>query len=208
MAELRPRKNHLGLLRSWIRATRADDDAVLILKTEAVDAKVLEVLRADVEEMQRKLGRTLAGAAPVIFLPLALTNEQVRALHRAATHCISLSKGEGWDQVMMEAAVSGLQVIAPRHSAYTAYLRDDDAELIDAKLVPASFEGKLRAEDWVWFQGTRWWEPDEDAATDLIRRIVDGRAPPKPSPRERIARDYSWNAAARSLLEICGSLSC
>jgi glycosyltransferase involved in cell wall biosynthesis len=202
IAELRPRKNHLGLLRCWIRATRPDDDAVLIVKTAYEDAAVLDMLRADVDAMQRKLGRTLADAAPVIFLPVTLANEEIRALYRTATHAISLSMGEGWDQVMMEAAAAGLQVIAPRHSAYTAYLRDDDAELIDSELVPARFEGKLGGEDWSLFDGTRWWQPDEDAATDLLRRIVGGRTSPKPSPRARIARDYLWSAAARSLLEV------
>jgi glycosyltransferase involved in cell wall biosynthesis len=202
IAALQPRKNHLGLLRCWIRATRAGDDAVLILKTAHEDAAVLDTFRSDIDAMQRKLGRSLADAAPVVFLPVTMVNEQLRALYRSATHSISLSMGEGWDLVMMEAIAAGLQAVAPRHSGYTAWLRDDDAELIDSKLEPARFEGKLRSEDWLWFEGTQWWRPDEDAATDLIRRIVAGRTTPKPSSRERIARDYSWNVAARSLLEI------
>jgi hypothetical protein len=40
IAELRPRKNHLGLLRSWIRATKRDDDAVLLLKVSVFQAGV------------------------------------------------------------------------------------------------------------------------------------------------------------------------
>jgi glycosyltransferase involved in cell wall biosynthesis len=200
VAELRPRKNHLGLLRCWIRATRPDDDAVLLLKTTA-NARELEMFRADLAEMQRRLGSTFADAAPVVFLPLTLRNEEMRALYKSATHYLSLSKGEGWDQVMMEAAVAGLRPIAPRHSAYVEYLTDDDAELIDAALTPAVFEGKLHDEDRLFFDGVQWWQPDEEKATDLIRHIIAGKAP-KPSPGERIARDYSWDAAARSLLQI------
>jgi glycosyltransferase involved in cell wall biosynthesis len=202
IADLRPRKNHLGLLRCWIRATRADDDAVLVVKTAAHAPRELELFRADVLEMQNRLGRTLDGAAPVIFLPATMTHEQLRALYKAATHYLSLSKGEGWDQVMMEAAVAGLQLIAPRHSAYTEYLGDEDAELIEARPVPAVFEGKLHAEDRALFEGVQWWQPDEEAATDLIRRIIGGKTSPKQSPGSRIGRDYSWEAAARSLLRI------
>jgi glycosyltransferase involved in cell wall biosynthesis len=202
IAELRPRKNHLGLLRCWIRATRPDDDAVLVVKTTANHPRELDLFRADVDAMQRRLGRSLADAAPVVFLPVTMTNEQIRALYKAATHYISLSHGEGWDQVMMEAAVAGLQVIAPRHSAYTEYLRDDDAELIDATLAPAVFEGKLHAEDRIFFDGLQWWQPDEEAAAGLIQRIAGNRNVPKPSPCARITRDFSWEAAARSLLGI------
>jgi hypothetical protein len=34
-------------------------------------------------------------------------------LYAAATHYISMSFGEGWDQPMLEAAASGLRLIAP-----------------------------------------------------------------------------------------------
>jgi glycosyltransferase involved in cell wall biosynthesis len=202
VADLRPRKNHLGLLRCWIRATRADDDAVLIVKTSQAEAAIIDTFRGDVDEMQRRLGRTLADAAPVLFLPATLTNEQLRALYRSATHYISLSMGEGWDQAAMEAAAGGLQIIAPRHSAYRAWIREGEAELIDAVPVPAELEGRVGAEDRVWFNGARWWRPDEDAAADCIRRLVETGTIPRQSLHQRIARDYSWSAAASSLLRI------
>src|SRR5687768_12401871 len=41
ISELRPRKNHLGLLRTWIRATDRDDDAILILKISAFHPHLL-----------------------------------------------------------------------------------------------------------------------------------------------------------------------
>jgi hypothetical protein len=56
--------------------------------------------------------------------------------------------------------------------------------------------------DWAWFAGLRWWEPDEDAAVEIIRGIVRGEVGPKPSPQARIARDYTWTNAARRLLEL------
>jgi hypothetical protein len=56
--------------------------------------------------------------------------------------------------------------------------------------------------DWAFFAGLNWWEPDEAAAVDIIRRIVRGDAEPKQSPQARIIRDYTWEKAARRLLEI------
>jgi hypothetical protein len=60
IADLRPRKNHLGLLRAWARATRSGDDAVLLLKCTGVPARVAELFQRDV------------AGIPLQPLPLAL----------------------------------------------------------------------------------------------------------------------------------------
>lgn len=202
VAELRPRKNHLGLLRSWIRATRPGDDAILLLKVSVFQEGVFEEFRADVTLMQQRLGRTLADAAPVVLVAQTLTNEQVRSLYGSATHYLSMSRGEGWDQAMMEAAAAGLQLVAPRHTAYLSYLRDEDAFLIPTTLRAAEFEGKMGIADRVFFEGLGWWEPDEEAAVELIRRIVRGEAAAKESPQSRIVGEYTWEKAAARLVEI------
>lgn len=201
IADLRPRKNHLGLLRAWAAATRAGDDAVLVLKCTAHPA-ALALFRQDVAEMRARRGVGLEGAAPVLFLTGMLSDVQLRSLYRAATHYVSLSCGEGWDQPMMEAAAAGLQLVAPAHSAYCAYLGEDDAELVPAARVPAVVEGRAGAEDRRWFDGACWWRPDEDAAADVFRRIVAGRATPRPSPAERIRRVHRWDAAAARLHQV------
>jgi len=202
VAELRPRKNHLGLLRSWIRATRPEDDAILLLKVSVFQRGVFEEFQADVASMQQRLGRTLADAAPVALVAQTLTNEQVRSLYNSATHYLSMSRGEGWDQAMMEAAAAGLQLVAPRHTAYLSYLRDEDAYPIPATLRPVTFEGRMGVGDRLFFEGLGWWEPDEDAAVETIRRIVRGEAAPKPSPQSRIIGEYTWEKAAARLIEI------
>jgi FkbM family methyltransferase len=206
IAELRPRKNHVGLLRAWMKATQRDDSAILILKVNAFQDQLLRQFQEDVLEMQRRLGRSAAEAAPVVVLADNLPDDMIRSLYASATHYVSLSHGEGWDLPMMEAAVSGVALIAPAHSAYLTYLREEEADLIPAPLGLARFEGKLGREDAVFFHGLRWWHPDEDAAAEVIRNIVGGSAPPKRSPRERIAAEYSWEKAAAALLAAIGEL--
>jgi glycosyltransferase involved in cell wall biosynthesis len=201
IAELRPRKNALGLIRCWLQATTANDDAVLILKQGVFAPRALQQFGADLDAMLRRLGRPLETAAPIVLLNAVLTDEQIRSLYATATHYISMSKGEGWDNVMMEAAVCGLQLVAPRHSAYPSYLGDEDATWIPAVEKPAIFEGRMAQEDQIFFRGLSWWEPDEDAATEIIRRIVRGEQPPARSPRERIAAEYAWPRSAKKLLD-------
>jgi len=58
----------------------------------------------------------------------------------------------------------------------------------------------------MFFHGLRWWHPDEDAAAEVIRAIVRGNAPPKRSPKDRIAAEYSWEKAGAALLAAIGEL--
>ena len=200
IAELRPRKNHVGLLRAWMKATTPKDDAVLILKASVFQPRVLPQFQEDVAAMLRQAGRSLSNAAPVVLIADYLPDDMIRSLYAGATHYISLSHGEGWDQPMMEAAVAGLALLAPAHSAYLTYLREEEAYLIPSPLAPARFDGKLGPEDRIFFDGLNWWHPDEDAAAEIIRAIVRGTAPPKRSARQRIAATYSWEKAASALL--------
>jgi len=206
IAELRPRKNHLGLLRSWMRATHPKDDAILIVKMTLFQPRAISQFQADFAEMQTKTGLSLEDAAPVLFIAHVLSDEEIRALYQTATHYISMSKGEGWDQVMMEAAVSGLRLIAPAHSAYTHYLTEDDTEFIPSNLTAATFEGQMGYEDYMFFNGLHWWEPDEDAAVSIIQRIIRNATASKPSPQHRIINQYSWENAAQKLLNILKAL--
>jgi glycosyltransferase involved in cell wall biosynthesis len=201
VGELRPRKNQLGLVRAWLRATARDDDAVLIIKCPAVPHMVDQFI-GDIAAAQRDLGLALEDAAPIVLMPALLSERQMLGLYAAATHSISMSCGEGWDLVTMEAALAGLHLVVPRHTAYLEYLHEGDAEFIPTALVPATFLGRTGAEDRVWFEGACWWRPDEEAAADIIRGAIDGRRARQPPPSARLASTYTWEAAARQLLEL------
>lgn len=205
IGDLRPRKNHLGLLRAWANATRRGDDAVLLVKLSASSA-ALHLFQADVAELQQRLGRSLSDAAPIVFLNRMLTEGELRSLYASATHYISLSCGEGWDFPMTESAAAGLQLIAPRHSAYCEYLGEEEALWIPAARTPAVIEGRAGAEDRRWFAGTSWWRPDEEAAAGTIRAAIDSHVRAQ-SPAMRICRDLGWDRAAarlhEMLIELC-----
>jgi glycosyltransferase involved in cell wall biosynthesis len=199
MSELGPRENVLGLLRLWLRATTARDDAVLILKLGAY-------LPGWPERFQRELARLeheekpLREAAPVHVVQEIYPDADMPRLYAAATHYISLSFGEGWDQPMVEAGASGLKLIAPEHSAYTTYLDRTVADLIPSREVPAVFPGG--GDIGRLFDGACWWEPDPDAAIAAIRRAIDGRDGATCSVRSRLVERFSWEQATRRLIEI------
>ena len=193
IAEVNLRKNHAGLLRVWQRATAPGDDAILVLKL-ATDDEGLERFR-----------RGLPGdAAPVLLTNERFSDDDLPRLYATATHYVSLSFGEAWDLTMVEAAASGLELLAPWHSAYRGYLDHDTAHLVAAQEVPTDLPPA--DDNSVLFRNARWWKPDEDQAVEVVRGIVRGTAPPKPPPRERILESFGWDAAARRLLELLSEL--
>jgi hypothetical protein len=111
-----------------------------------------------------------------------------------------MSFGEGWDLPMMEAAASNLQLIAPAHSAYLAYLTPETAHLIPSRPVPALFVGDPA--HLALFAGAHWWKPDEEVAARTIRASIDGSARSKGPTREQVALRYTWERATGELLTI------
>jgi hypothetical protein len=200
VAEPSPRKNLKGLLRAWLRATRPDDDAVLLLKIGThIPGSEADVLR-QFAEAQADVGKRLDEAAPACSLSAMLSDAQMPRLFSSMTHYLSLSHAEGWDQPMIEAAATDLHLIAPAHSAYLAYLDPSLADLVPSREVPAQFPGG----DWVGrlFDGVNWWEPDEEHAVGLIRAAIDGRHHPRQSPRAQVANAFTWRHATERPIEI------
>lgn len=198
IGEPRPRKNQLGLIRCWLRATRPDDDAILIVKLPGADA-LTSLFWADIEALQQRVGRRLESAAPVLFLPELMDEPRLRSLYHSATHYVTMSHGEGWDLPMIEAAAAGLSLVVPDQPTYRAYLEPGDADWIPCREVDAIPEGMAGADDFVYFRDLRWWTPDEGAMiARLMDIIAEGRR--RPGPQQRIVRDFSWRAASRRLL--------
>lgn len=200
-----PRKNVDGLLRVWLRSTRANDDAVLILKLGKGSPRTRAELDALVRRTERAVGRRFAEAAPIAVIDRTLSEEAMESLFRAATHYISLSHGEGWDLPMSKAGALGLQLIAPRHSAYVDYLDDRVARMIPATVGPARRPYSDRP--WAPFFGLDWWEPDEDAAAEIVGRVVRGEDDRRLDARTHLLDRFTWSHAAARLLHILGSVA-
>ena len=198
VSELGPRKNIVGLMHAWLDATREDDDAILVLKLGRYAPGWFELLLLQMRQLEDATGRRFADAAPVEMLLDLLPDDQMPRLFAVGTHYISLSHGEGWDQSMVEAAASGLRLIAPDHSAYRAYLTPETATLLPSREIPARFEGDPELQ--ALFRGANWWDPDHDAAVAAIRAAI---AEPDAGPfgaRDVVLREYTWERATSRLI--------
>jgi glycosyltransferase involved in cell wall biosynthesis len=201
-----PRKNLLGMLRVWIKATNANDDAILILKLGGYNYKWWwpDKFKRALNAIEREIGKRRKEAAPILFYNQMLSNSQMASLYAVATHYWSMSHGEGWDLPMMEAGAMNLHLIAPKHSAYTTYLDESVAQMIPSRTIPANFNGSrgLRR----LFDGSDWWEPDEETAVELIREAIRTAGEGMPTARERIANNFTWEHSAKRLVEILEEL--
>jgi glycosyltransferase involved in cell wall biosynthesis len=135
-----------------------------------------------------------------VFVHDRFSDEDMPRLYAAATHYISLSFGEGWDQPMLEAAASGLRLIAPDHTAYSSYLDSSVAQLIGSREVPCLFSGWGLVE--LFFHNANWWEPDEGEAILAIRAAIDGTDVSTGSARRRVIREFTWERATRRLIAL------
>jgi glycosyltransferase involved in cell wall biosynthesis len=205
VSELGLRKNLIGLLRAWLLATSSSDDAVLIVKLSPYSSDRLELFQAEVESLQCSLGKRLAEAAPIHVLSGLYADHQMPRLYAAATHYVSLSHGEGWDQAMMEAAASGLRLIAPAHSAYLTYLDERVARLVPSRELAAEFVDVDGLQ--TLFEGASWWLPDEEQAIAFLREAVSGNDLPLASAREHVRANFTWEQATRRLISILAEVT-
>lgn len=204
VCEPQPRKNLMGLVRTWMTATSPADDAILIVKLTLSSRRSASDLVRQLAGLQLALGRGLHEAAPILFTDRLLGEDEMPGLYTAATHYWSMSCGEGWELPMTEAAAAGLRLIAPRHSAYLAYLDDSVAQLVPSSPMPAETSG----DPWIaeLFAGAQWWQPDAGAAAQALRNAIDGRDTPAASARDRLAASFTWPHAAARLAGILADL--
>lgn len=192
VSDLIDRKNLDGLLRVWLRASRPDDGAALVLKLGKGQLDRDRRAGPFIEEVARSVGRRLDQAGPVFVVQGVLSDPEMMGLFAACTHYWSMSHGEGWDLPMTQAGAMGLRLIAPRHSAYTAYLDDGIATLLPANLGPALPP----------YRGLEWWNPDENAAADAILRAIAGADAPQRSARDALVHGFGWPQAATRLCSV------
>lgn len=179
VSSLATRKNIASLVRAWKAALRPSDNAVLILKLSDATPEKMRELMQDTGDLQ---------VAPVVVITHRLALAQMPHLFATATCYVSASRGEGWDMCMLEAAATGLQLIAPRHSAYLDLLDDASARLVSSERSFSS-EGA----------DTAWWEPDFDDLVFAIREVLDGREAGSDT-RTQVALPRSWKQAGDQLL--------
>jgi glycosyltransferase involved in cell wall biosynthesis len=177
------RKNIANTLK-WIFETFKDDNDVgIILKTNSGRGTTID--RATTEHFLNQIISTSRknSKVPVYFVHGCMTNEEVSGIYRnkSVRALVSLTRGEGFGLPILEAAASGLPVIATDWSAHTEFLNLGKWIKIDSNLVEIP---ESRSDGRIFIKGTKWANPSEESFKKKIKKFRESHETPSQWARE------------------------
>jgi glycosyltransferase involved in cell wall biosynthesis len=107
-----------------------------------------------------------------------LTNNEVAQLyrHNSVKAFVLLSRGEGFCLPMLDAAVSGVPVIAPKHSGYLDFMKHGKFIEVDYKLKEIH---PSRVDNKIFVPGAKWAEASEVDFKKRVRKFKNASKAPK-----------------------------
>lgn len=187
------RKNPAAAARAFLQAFPEGDERVrLVIKSmNAADHSQWDILI----DCARRDSR-------IVLMRDTLHAEEFLALVRNCDCIVSTHRAEGLGRIPLEAMAMGKPVILTAHSGVLDYAREDNACLLDFRLVPVPVEEYPHA------SGQTWAEPDERHAAQWMRRLVAapdwGRALGEKAADD-VMRRYAPTTQVRQILELTSS---
>lgn len=187
------RKNIFYTIKWLCEAFKNDEDFGIVIKTNAgrntnIDKKiVIQTLQGVIKEVKK-------GDFPKIHLLHGdLSDSEVASLYRhpKVKALVSLTRGEGYGLPILEAAASGLPVIATGWSGHTDFLSHGRYIDVPYKLAPVH---QSRIDGKIFMPGTNWAFPSEDEFKKKITKFRNASAIPKEWAQElktKIIEKYS-----------------
>lgn len=204
---LNDRKNTFNTIK-WLCETFKDDKNVgIVIKTNAGRNTKLD--RNNVTEMLRNLINEVRRGSkyPLIHLLHGDMNDsEVAALykHPQIKALVAISRGEGYGLPILEAAASGLPVIATNWSGHIDFLSKGRFIQVDYTLDEIH---KSRVDDAIFIKGSKWANPIED---DFKRKVAKFRSSSS-IPREwandlssKLLSEYSFESISKQYDEVLG----
>lgn len=191
----------------WICETFKDDkDVGLVIKTNMgrntkIDRNIVEnVIKSVLLEIGKK-------PSPRIYLLHGeMSDEEISSLyvHPQIKALVSLTRGEGYGLPILEAAASGLPVIATNWSGHLDFMSKGKFIGIDYSLDnvhPSRIDGEI------FMPGCKWATPKEDDFKKKVVKFRHASTTPKEwslELREKIVKEYSFEAVSKIYDETLG----
>jgi len=190
------RKNLAYTLKWMCEEFEGREDIGIVVKTNLGRNSVID-RHNSAAMLNQIISQVRKGSGPRIYLLHGhMTTPEVAALYRhpKIKALVSLTKGEGFGLPILEAAVSGLPVIATDWSAHTEFLNKGKFIKVDYSLQEIH---ESRVDNKVWMAGSRWALPKEDDAKRKLKRFVSSSSLPREWARDlksKLEQDYSTKA--------------
>lgn len=164
------RKNIFNTIKWFCETFKGDKDVGLIIKTNngretKIDRKVtMDILR-------QVLGQVRKGPNPRVHaIHGTLSDAEMAGLYRhpSVKAFLTLTRGEGFGLPILEAAASGLPIIATNWSGHTDFLKLGKFVKLDFELQPVP---PVRIDKQIFVQGARWAQVSENDVKRKLRRF-------------------------------------
>lgn len=151
------RKNITGLLRAFRKAFRDDDNCYLVLKVngKGQGAYDYEMVRAQSDWSR------------ILFIEATFSREETYDFMKSLDSYVSLHRSEGFGLTCAEAMAMELPVVASKYSGNLDFMNDQNSLLVPTRVIETTRPyGPYPT-------GTRWGEPDLEAASVALRSLID-----------------------------------
>ena len=169
------------LLKAYCQTFVSSDDVALILKISRANGISLQSVFDQANDAINFLNQSLTDRPDIVIVDDNYSTQEMANLYRSVNAFVLPSRGEGWGRPYMEAMASGLPTIGTRASGNVDFMNSENSILVDATLVDVPIEAvnEIRV-----YEGHKWFEPNLDALSESMRKIVDDE-----TLRNRISRN-------------------
>lgn len=202
------RKNLFFLIKWFCENFKDKPDVGLIIKTNrgretAIDRHATKkVLKQVLDEISWK------GSPKIYQLHGSMSRREMNGLykHPDVKAFISLTRGEGFGLPHLEAAASGLPIIATNWSAHKEFLDLGKWIKVDYSLEKVD---QSRIDDNIFMPGAKWAFPSESNFKKLATKFYENSEKPKEWAKElqgEILREYSWHSIREQYEKLLGEI--
>ena len=138
------RKGYDALLRSYLEEFSGDDDVTLLLISRARNDD--SVIKKTVDDYINRFGGD--NAAHIARCSKVIPEQQMPQIYKACDSFVLFSRGEGFGNPYVEAALCGLPITATNCSGHTMFLKEDNSNLVDIDYYEKVPEGVMKIHYW------------------------------------------------------------
>lgn len=200
------RKNLFYLLKWFVEEFKNDPDVGLVIKTNrgretSIDRKGTAIL---LQKILMELGHK--GTPKIHLLHGSMSRAEMNSLYKdeRIKAFISATRGEGFGLPHIEAAASGLPVIATNWSAHKEFLDKGKWIRVDYDLVSVPQE---KIDNQIFVEGMKWANPKEESFKKSLRKFYEKPDLPKKWSEDlskTILKDYSLDEAKSKYASFLG----
>jgi glycosyltransferase involved in cell wall biosynthesis len=180
-ASVLERKNVRGLIQAFREAFRDDDQCYLVLKVNGRTQGNFEY------EMIRAMG----DSKRILFLEATLARVETFGFMKSLDAYVSLHRAEGFGLTCAEAMALAMPVVASGYSGNLEFMNDGNSLLVPTAVI------ETQRPHGAYPAGSRWGDPDLEAAASLMRSLKD--ADRRTELGERAAASIRERLDARAL---------